>query len=60
MLLRTIMLTTRSFLDERKTWQKKKNFKYAHAVYSLIIHTRAWAQYALHYLNPRAYNAKKV
>lgn len=55
MLLRTIMLTTRSFLDERKTWQKKKNFKYAHAVYSLIIYTRAWAQYALqHYLNPRA------
>ena len=26
MLLRTIMLTTRSFLDERKTWQKKKKF----------------------------------
>ena len=24
MLLRTIMLTTRSFLDERKTWQKKR------------------------------------
>ena len=40
MLLRTIMLTTRSFLDERETWQKKKNFKYAHAVYSLIIYTR--------------------
>ena len=24
MLLRTIMLTTRSFLDERETWQKKR------------------------------------